>query len=335
MCELIDDYLQFLGTTQGRADATLVKYGGYLRRMAAWAESEDTALTALDAHQVERFTGLVMHKEGLSPRSRRALVASVRGFYRWARRRGLVEVDPADQLPYPKTGRRLPVPMGLRNAEKMLMQPDISTLTGARDAAMLSVLIGCGVRISGLAAMNQSGLLWMDYEGSEWLVIKVREKGGNERFIPAPHETRLLIRAYLGHAELEDIDRTLPSGDQVLWVSTRNRKVPEHKYHGEARRMAVRSIADRLVAIAAEAGVPRAEAHPHAMRHLYGTELAEDDVDILVRKALMGHANVASTEVYSHLASRKLMGAVSKANPLGKLKTPVTELLKHLQQTRP
>ncbi|MBA1147392.1 tyrosine-type recombinase/integrase [Ectothiorhodospiraceae bacterium WFHF3C12] len=332
MTELIDDYLDYLRHNQGRSPATAIKYGGYLRRLAGWIQEAGGHLLTLSSDDLEQFTGLVMHKEGLSPRSRRALVAAVRGFYSWARSRGHIRQDPAAGLPYPRAGLKLPTPMQLRHAEKLLMQPDISTFTGVRDAAILSVLIGCGLRIGGLCALNEGDLIFTDVDGVEWMIIRTREKGDRERLLPAPHETRLLVRAYLGHQELEHIDRHLENGDQVLFVSTRNRTVPEHQFRGEERRLAQRTIRDMIVRYGEAAGIPRKELHPHAMRHLYGTELAEDDVDLLVRQTLMGHVDSNSTKIYTHLAMRKLTQHMGKANPLSKVKTPVTDLLRHLQR---
>lgn len=330
--DLVDAWLAHLQHNRGRSDATAAKYRGYVIRLASYAAAEGTSLTALDADALEAWSGLQMHREGLSPRSRRALVAALRGFYAWADRQGHVRTNPAQSLPYPTAGRPLPRAMQLRSAERLLMSLDISTFPGVRDAAVLSVLMGCGLRLSGVVGLNQSSLVWAEQEGQEWLVIRTREKGGRERVVPAPHEARLLIRAYLGHAELEGIDRSLPSGDQVLFVSQRNRSIPPHQYHGEARRLSARSVRDMVVRYGRRLGIPRDELHPHAMRHLYGTELAEDDVDLLLRKALMGHTDANSTEIYSHLATRKLTKVVERSNPLAKVQTPVTDLLRHMRE---
>lgn len=329
--DLIEAYQEYLLYNRGRSRETATKYGGYLERLREHLQPAGKTITAASYEDLEEFSGLAMHQAGLSPRSRRALVAALRGFFGWARERGHVATNPAAELPYPTAGRRLPRPMQLRNAEKLLMQPDLSDLAGVRDAAMMATLMGTGLRISGLCALNQGDLVFTEVEGTEWLVIRVREKGDRERLVPVPHETRLLIRAYLGHPDLEAIDRTLPNGDQVLWVSLRNRTVPPHKYHGENRRLAARSFHDRIKHHSQAAGLPEDEDHAHAMRHLYGTELAESDVDVLTRQALMGHEDPKSTEVYTHLAMRKLSGVVEQANPLGKMNTPVTGLRRQLE----
>jgi site-specific recombinase XerD len=330
--QLIESWLTHLHHNRGRSPTTVGKYRGYLARLVAWLIEQDKRLGEATDQDLEAFSGLVMHREGLSPRSRRALVAAIRGFYSWAVTSRAIGTNPAAALPYPKSGLRLPVAMQLRNAERLLMEPDIGTFMGVRDAAMLALMMGCGLRISGLLALNQSDLTFTEVEGVEWLIIRTREKGNRERLVPAPHEARLLVRAYLGHHELEQIDRTLPDGDQVLFVGTRNRSIPEHEYRGEARRLKPRSVRDMVTRYGEAAGIPRDQLYPHAMRHLYGTELAEEDVDLLVRQTLMGHASPTSTKIYTHLAARKLTKAVRTGNPLAKINTPVSDLMRHLEK---
>ncbi len=328
---LIDEFLTFKEHSQGLAGATIGKYRQYLERLEAWLGEQDMDFLSADDKALEHFCGLHQHKMGVMPRSRRPLVSAVRGFYAWLSRAGHRQDNPAALLEYPRIGRRLPVGMSLSSSERILMQPDLSTFIGVRDAAMLYVLIGCGIRVSGLVSMNESSLLWMDEDGKERLVIKVREKGGHERLVPAPDETALMVRAYLGHEYLDTVDRYLKDGDQVLWISTNNRLVSPDRYHGEARRMAARTVNAMIDGYGERAGVPKNERHPHAMRHLYGTELAESGVDIMQIQALMGHRSPKTSENYIHLATRTLAKSVDKANPLRKMRTHVSSLARHLE----
>ncbi len=332
--KLIDAWLEWKRHNQGKAENTTIKYRGYLDRLVKFLAARARDLRSATLEDLEAFTGLHAHKEGLSPRSRRPLVACVRGFYDWLRRNGYVDADPARDLPYPLAGAKLPVGMGLQNAERLIMAPDINTFVGIRDAAMISILIGCGLRISGLTSLNESHLQFVQHEGVEWLIVRAVEKGGKERLVPAPHEARLLIRAYLGHPDLDQIDRTLPDGDRVLFVSVRNRLVTADKYFGEERRIAARSVYDRIVHYGRSAGIPTNELHPHALRHLYGTELAEEEVDLLRIQALLGHADPKTSQIYTKLAVRSLAKVVDKANPLRKMRTPVSDLVKQMSAVR-
>lgn len=330
----IEAWLTWKVHSQGRSEGTAGKYRGYVRRLEAWARDRGRGLLELDTAELEDFTGLTAHKMGLTPRSRRALVAAVRDFYRWARRAELVPRDPASLLEYPTAGVKLPRAASMHTAEQLLLAPDLSTFLGVRDAAILSVLIGCGIRLSGLVRLNESSLLWIEDPdtGAERLVLRVLEKRAKERLVPAPADTRLLIRAYLGHQELESIDRTLSDGDRVLFVSTRNRAIPEHQYRGDARRLSVRAIQDMITTYGQRKGLPQDEIHPHALRHLYGTELAEHDVDLSQIQTLLGHNRADTTMIYIRLATRKLSQAVDRASPITRMNTPARQLARQLEQ---
>ncbi len=330
---LILEWLSWMEHNRGRQPGTVNKYLRYLELLSVHLARENKSLLTAERDDIEAFTGIEAHRRGMAPRSRRPVVVAVRGFYAWALRSGLVGTDPSGSVPYPKAGRRLPRGMDLKNAERILMAPDLESFLGVRDAAILSVFIGCGLRLTGVSNLNQSDLVFVDdVDGKgERLVIRLREKGDNERFVPAPHETRLLVRAYLGHEELERIDRTLPDGDQVLFVSTMDRTVPPHEYYGERRRISTRSIAEMVEKYGEQVGIPRDQCHPHALRHLYGTELGEEDVHILKMQALLGHSNPNTTKDYVRVAMRSLAKEVDRANPLGKIKTPVSELARVLR----
>jgi integrase/recombinase XerD len=330
--EVIEQYLEWQAHNRGRSELTVEKYRRYLLDLQEQLQQAGKHLANATIQDLEAFTGVEAHKRGISPRSRRPMVSAVRGFFSWAHSKRLVRSNPAANLPYPRAGQPLPTPLSLKHAEALIMQPDLTTFRGVRDAAILSVLIGCGLRVSGVCALNESHLQWVDYQGKEWLVLKVREKGRKERLVPAPHETRLLIRAYLGHEELEQIDRTLPDGDKVLFASTMNRFVPAHEYFGEARRLRPRAVNKIIELHGTAAGIPRGQLHAHAARHLYGTELAEQGHDLRKIQALMGHEDIRTTTIYTRLAMRTLAKAVETGNPLGRIRTPVTELLHHLDR---
>jgi integrase/recombinase XerD len=261
------------------------------------------------------------------------MVAAIRGFYAWSKREGVINLDPATLLEYPRAGARVPIAVSLSTAESLLMAPDIETLKGVRDAAIIAFLIGSGMRIAGLCRLNQRHLVWTsDTDKRERLVLRVVEKGNKERLIPMTTEAMLYIRAYLHHPDLAAIDRTLPDGDQVLFASLRNRTIPPHEYHGERRRIAEKSIDDMIKWYGRKLRLPEAELHAHAFRHLYGTELAESDIDLTKRMALMGHADANTSAIYDHTAMRKLSSIVDLANPLRKIRTPVTELARHIER---
>ncbi len=330
---LIERWLDFKRHNEGRAASTVGNYRLALARLRWWIETkQQKALLEATPKLLEEFCGLYLYEQGLSPRTRILFVAAVRGFYAWAFRYKLVTENPSSHLPAPKVGLALPRPAQLDHAERILMEPDLSTFRGLRDAAMLSVLVGCGCRRSGLIGLHEEDLIWFKSSvKTERLVIRFNEKGQNERLVPAPLETGLLIRAYLGHEELEKIERSTRSGKRILFVNLHSRLVKKHDHIGEYRRLNPSSIDRMIKEYGKRANVPPRVCHAHAFRHLFGTELAEADIDLLQRQALLGHQDPKSTEVYTHLAIRKLQKTVDQANPLGKIKTPVSELAKLLR----
>lgn len=331
MTDHVESFLTWKLHNQGRAERTIDAYRDALQRLSGFLEGRD--LLAATADELELFCGPWLHKQGVQAVARKPYIAAVREFFKWATHTKRIAANPGEQISYPRSGRKLPRVMSLASAERLMWGPDFSTFKGVRDSAILSVLIGCGLRISGLCALNQGNLANAELQGKVRMILKVKEKGDKERLLPVPREAEMVLRLYLEHAELKQIDRTLPDGDQVLFVSLANRSIKPHKYIGEARRLADRSIRDMIQTYGEAAGIPPEQLHPHAMRHLYGTELAESDVDLLLRSELMGHEDPKHTKIYTHLATRRKLEEIDRAGPLSKIKSPVSDLLARLNRS--
>jgi site-specific recombinase XerD len=329
---LILEWLEMKEHNAGRAVGTVNKYGAYLTKLAGWLAEQGKTLLQADRSSLESFTGIDAHKRGIAPRSRRPWIAAIRGFYHWAESQWYIQENPAKDLDYPSTGTRLPRAMSLANLERLIMQPGLEEFIDVRDTAIISVLSGCGLRVGGLVNMTQEDLLFADLDGKERMIIRVTEKGDKQRLVPVPDDTEYLIRAYLGHPDLKALDRTLEDGRQVLWVSMHNNSVPAHQFYGENTRLSENSVYRMIQRRGERAGIPPDQCHPHALRHTYGTELTEGDVQQRKIQVLLGHADIKSTAVYQGVAVRSLIKAVDDANPLSKITTPVTELKKRLKK---
>lgn len=332
MRDQVEKFLAFNRNNRGQSERTAQIYLLALSRLEEFLGETKRDWREVTHDELLIFTGLWLHRKGLKdPISRRPHVAAVRQFYHWAAARGLIANSPAECVPYPNGGRKLPRVLTLANAEKLMWAPDFSTFEGVRDGAMLGLLIGCGLRVSGLVSLNQSAILQEVVDGRPRLVLRVVEKGRKERRLPVPEQADLLLRLYLEHPELKDIDRVLENSDQVLFVSTRNRLVQVHEYRGENRRLRRRAVLMMVKKYGTQQGIPDDQLHPHALRHLYGTELREDEVDLITRARLMGHADPKTTAIYDHLAMRKVTRDVDRANPLAKMRTPASDLLQRLK----
>lgn len=327
-----DEFLQWKRINKGRSERTVEVYGLALRRLGEFLAGADWRAATPDELVV--FTGKWLWDRGLKdPLARKTHVSAVREFYKWAAMTGRVKSSIAEAVTHPKIGRRLPRVMTLAHAESLMWAPDFNTFEGVRDATMMALLMGLGLRVSGLVGLNESNLIPAAAgHGAKRLSLRTHEKGGKERQLPIPAQADLLLRIYLEHPELAKIDRSLPSGDRVLFVSTRNRSVPPHEYHGEARRLRRRGVLRMLQTYARKAGIPEEVAHPHAMRHMFGTELAEDDVPTVTAARLMGHTDPKNTAIYQELAMRKLTKVVDQSGPLAKMRTPLQGLLRDFQR---
>ncbi len=333
----IDAWLEWLEGSRGRKKRTIEAYGMAIRRLHEYLKSDGVAL--LDAHpdQLEVFTGLHLHKLGVIARSRVPYISAVKGFYQWAERRGVIKRSPATRLTHPAPAKPLPRTISLANAERLMWAPDMSTFIGIRDAAILAMLIGCGPRVSGVTALNEGSLKPIRVGNQDRLAVVLKEKGEKSRMVPVPKEADMLLRVYLGHEELKAIDRDIEvkdgqgtHPDRVLFVSVRSTRLSPDEHRGEKRRLTRKAINDLIIRYGKRLGIPREELHPHAFRHLFGTELTEDNVSLASVQDLMGHADPKSTEIYVHLAQRRRAAIIDANAPLAKMKTPVSELLKRL-----
>lgn len=325
----MDEFCSFKLHNEGRAAATVRKYAKALELLRQFAGERDPA--QLSAQDLLQFSGVWLHKRGLKPAGRRPYVAAVREFWSWAASRRLVEANAAESVPYPRAGTRLPKVMPLEALERLMYQPDYGTLDGVRDGAIIALLAATGMRVSGLCGLNESDLMRDVIEGRPRVIVRVVEKGKRERRVPLDVSAELILTLYREHPDLVAIDRQLPNGDQVLFVSLRNRCVPVHEYHGERRRISAQAVLALMQRHGRAAGIREDVLHPHALRHLMGTELVESEVHMITAQKIMGHADPKSTEIYTHVAMRRLARDVDRGNPLAKIRTPMGELLARLK----
>lgn len=329
---LVEDFLTYMRLNKGRSERLTEVYRLALTRLGRFMKEMGRDPLTANHEDLIAFTGPWLFKLGLlDPVSRRTHVSAVRGFFKWAHAHRHIQGDSATGVPQPKVGKKIPRVMTMADLEKIMWQPDFGTLSGVRDAAMISVLAGCGLRASGLVNLNESNLVRDTVDGVPRTFLKVIEKGERERKIPVPEQAALLIQLYLDHPDLAGVDRLLSNGDKVLFVSLRRHDIPACEYRGEKRRFARDQVNNIIAKHGLAAGVDKQFLHPHAVRHLFGTELAEDDVPTITAQRLLGHADPKSTEIYQQLALRKLTRVSDKSNPLGKIKTPVSALLSQLK----
>jgi len=245
--KLVEKYLHYLEHNLGRSIKTIAIYNKNLNSLFDFLTKSKKVPLQANRLLLEEFIGIYAHKTGVAISSRKTRVASIRGFYQWLQDNELRKDNPAKFIKYPKVAGSLPLPIEIKHAEKLLNSIDLSTFSGVRDAAIIALFLGTGMRLSGVSSLNESNLIWSGTGVGEKLFIRVVEKGKKERVIPVPDTARLYLQAYFGHEVLQEINRSLPDGDQVVFVSLRGRRIPEHEYYGEKRRLSNRYIQKMII----------------------------------------------------------------------------------------
>lgn len=323
----LQDFCDFAKHNRGLSDVTIEKYAQMLTRLADFAGVSD--LSKVTSEQLLGFTGLYLHNEGLTHRSRRAYVAAIRVFYRWlSDKAGSPNI--AQNLPYPKLGRQLPLFIQTSHLESLLVNEGIDTYRGLRNTFMI-YLMACGLRVGALVRLNEDDLLFE----KDSLSVRIHTKGGVEAIIPMPKEVWVIARAYLGVLQQQGWDRNTRNGKKVLFCATNRWQTPAHDFHGEKRRIRAETVYLTLQRHGKRLGIPREQLHPHALRHSFGLALAKADISTLTRMKLMAHRSPEASAIYDHMSMNEAKTAMDKANPFKDMINPGGQLLLKLKEKKP
>ena len=275
------------------ADHTLESYARDLQRLGAFAASRDTPLPRLDRRALEDFVAGMM-SEGLSPRSVARTVAAVRGFFRFGVLAGHLDVNPADDLHAPRAWPALPKLLAERDVETLMQQPDTGTPRGLRDRALIEVLYATGMRVSELIHLRASDL------NLEAGYLSCTGKGNKQRIVPIGAEATRWLEQYIRGARPALLGkRTSP----WLFVSARR--------GGGLSRVGFWKI---LKAYGRKAGLARTLS-PHVLRHSFATHLLEHGADLRAIQMMLGHADLSTTQIYTHVLDARLRAVYDRFHP--------------------
>jgi integrase/recombinase XerD len=280
LAHAIDAYLDHLRVERALSDNTLTSYGTDLAKLATFAEEHGASQVAeLDTSLVSRFL-VDLAEAGIAARSAARHLSAVRGLCRFLVREGELGTDPTGLIDAPRLGRRLPKVLPFEQIEQLLSAPDPSTPRGLRDQAMLTLMYATGLRVSELCGLKIADL---DRQRG---AIAALGKGGKRRLVPVADLALERVERYLREVR----SRAARSGETALFVSP---------HGGSLTRQAFWKI---VLKYARGAGITRAIS-PHKLRHSFATHLLERGADLRSVQTLLGHANIATTEVYTHIAS--------------------------------
>jgi integrase/recombinase XerD len=292
-------FLEMMAVERAAARNTLTAYAKDLADAEAFLRARGTDLAVAGAPQIEAyFTAL--GERGLSPATAARRRAALRQFYRFVLGEGWRGDDPSRRVDAPKQGRPLP---------KVLSRAEVDGLiaaAAARDGAQ-GLRLGCMVELiyaSGLRVSELTGLSLAAVARDPAYLI-VRGKGGKERLAPLNAAARTAIKAYL-----EVRPAFLPAGDKAnAWL---------FPSRGKARRLTPRRFAQLLDEAAADAGVDPTRVSPHVLRHAFATHLLDGGADLRVVQTLLGHADISTTQIYTHVAGERLRDVVETKHPLAR-----------------
>ena len=291
---VIAAYLDSLWLERGLARHSLDAYRTDLETLAAWLAGRRLLLLKVGRADIMEHLAWRIG-EGYKARSTARFLSCIRGFYRHALRQNLIVQDPTLDVAMPKLGRPLPKSLSEADVEALLDAPDVEDSLGLRDRCMLEVLYACGLRVSELVGLR------LDQVNLRQGVVRVIGKGDKERLVPLGEEALVWLDRYARQARPALLDGQ-PS--DVLFPSRR------------AQQMTRQTFWHRIKLHAQQAGI-RSELSPHTLRHAFATHLLNHGADLRVVQMLLGHSDLSTPQIYTHIARHRLRDLHASHHPRG------------------
>ncbi len=292
---LLDQFTDTLWLEDGLARNTLDSYRRDLSQFAAWLQQmHDKPL--LQAGHAD-LLGYLAHRYETKarPSSSARLLSSLKRFYQFALRQGRLQTDPTINIEAPKLTRRLPYSLTESDVENLLATPDVETPLGLRDRAMLELLYATGLRVSELVTLKDAQI------SQDMGVVRILGKGRKERLVPVGEEALEWVRRYVLEARPQLLQAS--RGD-ALFLTTRSHSMTRQGFWYLIKRYAqIAGISQPL--------------SPHTLRHAFATHLLNHGADLRVVQLLLGHADISTTQIYTHVARERLKQLHAKHHPRG------------------
>ena len=293
---LVLDFLSYLEFERGLSRNTLEAYRSDLLQFGRFLESRSADATQATAADIGDFLAELAEGNGRPPSSPATIhrkTACLRSFYRHLRREGLRESDPTSSITGPRRGRRLPKVLNRGEVQKLLAQPKGTAPTALRDRALLELMYACGLRAS-----EAIGIEVADLDMDE-AVLRARGKGSKERVVPVGRAALSAVRIYLERGRPALVHQGIVP---QLFVNFRGEPLTRQGLYKIVRRHAATAgLAERM--------------SPHTLRHTFATHLLAGGCDLRSVQEMLGHADVATTQLYTHLSSERLKDVYFKAHP--------------------
>ncbi len=291
---MMDAFLDALWLEQGASDHTLA---AYRRDLTAWQQHLEGHGEDLLTPAPERLAAWfeARREQGYQLRSNARLLSTLRSFYRWARLQGHVQSDPLAEVKLPRVTPGLPNTLDEDEVERLLLAPDTDTPLGVRDRTMLELLYACGLRVSELVSLTG------DAVNLRQNVVRVRGKGDKDRLVPMGEEAADWLAHYMATARVVLMsDPTKPA----LFPGRSDKAMTRQTFW------------HRIKAHAITAGISR-PLSPHTLRHAFATHLLNHGANLRVVQLLLGHSDLSTTQIYTHVAQARLENLHAEHHPRG------------------
>ncbi|WP_020209066.1 site-specific tyrosine recombinase XerD [Gilvimarinus chinensis] len=293
--QTIHQYLDSLWLEKGLSANTRESYSRDLTAFASWLHADSgVAIMAASQEQVMAFLAW-RHSRHYSSRSTARLLSCLRGFYRYQIREGRLQIDPLAHIDNPKLPRALPKLLTEADVEGLLRAPDVTDSVGLRDKAMLELLYACGLRVTELVSLTMPML------NLRQGVVRVLGKGSKERLVPLGEEAVYWLERYMREARGALLG-VLTS--EVLFPSTRGTQMTRQTFW------------HRIKHWAKLAGIEK-PLSPHTLRHAFATHLLNHGADLRVVQLLLGHSDLSTTQIYTHVAQARMKSLHEVHHPRG------------------
>lgn len=293
---LIDAFLEMMAAERGAAQNTL---SAYARDLSRFSQTLAGSAEAAQAQDLEAFLAMEA-RAGKSAASQARALSSLKQFFRFLVEDGIRLDNPAARLRGPQARRSLPAPLSEADVDALLAAAragDLSKMARARRLALVELLYATGLRVSELAALPRAA-----FRGDRPLLM-ITGKGGRDRLVPVGGPARAATQAYL----------TFRDGDAK--TKTSRFLFPSRGKSGHLTRLRILQL---LKELAAQAGVPPARVSPHKLRHAFATHLLAHGADLRSVQTLLGHADITTTQIYTHVLEARLKALVNEKHPLAK-----------------
>lgn len=290
----IDRFLDAVWMERGLSPNTLAAYRADLTALERWLDTHDGDLTAAKRGDLLSFMASRI-EAGARPRSTARQLSSFRRFYRYLVREGSLREDPTAQIAMPKVGRSLPRSLTEEEVEALLAAPTVSDPLGHRDRTMLEVLYATGLRVSELVNLKLAAV------NLNQGVLRIVGKGDRERLIPLGEEAVQWVQQFLQGPRVEIL---LERQTDYLFPTRRGDRMTRQAFWHIIKRYA------------RKAGVQK-ELSPHTLRHAFATHLLNHGADLRVVQMLLGHSDLSTTQIYTHVARERLKDLHSQHHPRG------------------